>query len=502
MILYGKKRLKILFVASEGAPFIKVGGLGEVMRSLPAALRRLGYDARILIPKYAVMDTEKYPVEVVASELQIEPDQEKDPFGLLVCNVLMHKDAKGRPIAYFLENEEYYEKRANVYGYGDDTVRWALLSRGTIEFLKQSDWIPDIIVASDWQTGFIPNLLRTDYRDDPRLSRIRTVFTIHNLKFQGLFDPRYVPEMDFDSGQQQLPHFFDPQLLKMNGIRRGVMYADVVNTVSAAYAREILTEEFGEGLHKLLEERRSRLFGILNGIDTDYFDPATDPDIHTNYSPKKPAGKTENKLALQRHFNLPEDPDKFVIGIVSRMDEQKGFGLINQIIEPMLANIDFQLVVLGDGDATYRNYFQDLTKRYPDRVAGHFFFDAKLPRVIYAGADALLVPSRFEPCGLGQMEAMRYGCIPIVHKVGGLADSVADFRSGEEEGNGFVFCEFDPFSLLIAIIRAHEAYGYKKEWAKLIRRAMAEDFSWNKSAAEYARLFEEAAENASERGDT
>lgn len=485
-----KQSFNILFVASEAAPFVKVGGLGEVMHSLPKTLRSLGYDARVLIPKYATIDTEKYPLKTDTEQVGVESG-DKDPYGILVSNVLRHEDSDGS-VNYFLENMEYFEKRANVYGYSDDTVRWILLSKGTLEFVKKSKWKPDIIVASDWQTGFIPNLMHTDYKDDPVLSRIPVVFSIHNLRFQGMFDPRFVSEMDFDGGRTPISDFFDPKSNKLSGMRRGIMYADVINTVSPTYAREILTEEFGEGLSELLNERKSRLFGILNGIDTQSLNPETDKDLAASYSAKSLDKRAENQLALQRQFGLPADKDAFVIGMVSRMDEQKGFDLITQMLGTLMENIKFQFIVIGEGNPVYRVFFEELKNKYPDRIGTHFSFDARLPRMIFGGADAVLIPSKFEPSGLVQMEAMRYGCVPIVRKVGGLADSVDDFTPEKDEGTGFVFEKYDPISLTIAVVRAHELYRQKKEWAKLMKQAMNKDFSWEKSAKEYVKLFEMA----------
>ena len=491
MFLSNKKSLKILFIASEAAPFVKVGGLGEVMYSLPKALRKLGHDARVLTPKYATIDTEKYPLKTELHELEVESG-DKDPFGILVSNVLRY-DSEDGGVNYFLENMEYYEKRANVYGYSDDTVRWILLSKAALEFVKKSDWKPDLIVASDWQTGFIPNLIHTDYKEDPILSKIPIIFSIHNLKFQGLFDPKFVSEMDFDAGQAPITDFFDPRTTKLNGMRRGIMYADIINTVSPTYAREILTEEFGDGLDKLLNERKSSLFGILNGIDTESLNPETDKDLVAHYSAKLLDKRIENQIALQKQFGLPATKgDVFVVGMVGRMDEQKGFDLVTQALGPLMENVNFQFIMVGEGNPAYRTYFEELKTKYPDRVGTHFSFDARLPRMIFGGADAVLIPSRFEPSGLVQMEAMRYGCIPIVRKVGGLADSVTDFNPEKGEGTGFVFEKYDPFSLTIAIVRASELYRQKKEWAKLMKRAMAEDFSWGKSAKEYIKLFEMA----------
>ncbi len=492
-------KLKILFVASEAAPFVKVGGLGEVMRSLPKALRKLGHDARVLIPKYASIDLEKYPLETELNNIKIASG-DKDPYGILICNILNHVGSDGA-INYFLENMEYYEKRANVYGYTDDTVRWVLLSKAALEFVRQSKWKPDLIVASDWQTGFIPNLVHTEYKDDPVPSKIPVVFSIHNLKYQGTFDPRFVSEMDFDSGQAPISDFFDPQTHKLSGMRRGIMFADVINTVSETYAREILTEEFGEGLDKLLSERKSRLFGILNGIDVESLNPETDKELEVNYNIRSTDKRKENKTSLQKQFGLPPDENVFVIGMVSRIDGQKGFDLVTQMIGPLMDNINFQFVIVGEGDTGYRTFFEELKVKYPDRVGTHFSFDSRLPRLVFGGADGVLIPSRFEPSGLVQMEAMRYGAVPIVRKVGGLADSVADFAPESDSGTGFVFERYDAFSLTTAIIRAHELYRHKKEWEKLVKRAMTEDFSWEKSAAEYIKLFEMALRFHKEKSD-
>ncbi|MEK7583373.1 MAG: glycogen/starch synthase [Patescibacteria group bacterium] len=484
-------KLNILFVASEAAPYAQVGGLGEVMRSLPTALRKLDHDVRIFIPRYGGIDSKQFPLELEASNLKII-SPERDPNGLLVCNVLKHKDEKGNIIAYFLENMEYYEKRANVYGYSDDTTRWLLLSRGVLEFLKQSPWKPDIIVSNDWQTGFVPNLLATEYASDPDLSKIATVHSIHNLKHQGIFDQHFISEIDYDSGQGPLPQFFDKEIWKINGARRGILSADVVNAVSPTYAKEIMTKEFGEMLDEVLRERQSRVFGILNGINTTVLDPERDEVLAKPFSSGKLRNRSANKAALQKRFGLHDDPDAFVVAFVGRLDNQKGIDLLQNIAGAMLQNLNSQLIVLGDGDNDDKLYFQNLQRQYPGSVVAELRFDANLPRQIFAGADAVLVPSAFEPCGLVQMEAMRYGAIPIVRKVGGLADSVADYVPGTSVGTGFVFEKYDHLALLIAVVRAYETYKNKKAWAALVKHAMEQDFSWGKSAQEYITLFKTA----------
>ena len=486
-ILSRKPKYKILFVASEAAPFVKVGGLGEIMHSLPKAMRELGYDARVMVPKYATIDTENLPIHLEYRGLELEREN-NDPHRLLVSNVLKHEGEDGA-VTYFLENMEYYEKRANVYGYSDDTVRWVLLSRGVLEFVKVSDWKPDIIVASDWQTGFISNMMHTEYKDDLVISKIADVFCIHNLKHQGTFDPSLVSEMDFDAAQSPIPDFFDARMKYMNGMRRGIKYADAIITVSPTYAKEIMTEEFGEKLDKLLSERKERMFGILNGIDVESFNPQTDETLAVNYSSDKLGDRQENKVALQKQFGLPVDKEKFVVGMVTRITGQKGFDLLEKNLEQLFESLDFQFVIVGEGESKYRKIVEDLKIKYPDRIGTHFTFDSTLPRLIFGGADVVLIPSKYEPSGLVQLEAMRYGCIPIVRKVGGLADSVEDFNPKNNTGTGFVFEKYDPLALTITFIRAFEIFKQKREWTKLMKRAMAKDFSWKKSAKEYVKIF-------------
>ncbi|MEK7162749.1 MAG: glycogen synthase [Patescibacteria group bacterium] len=489
-----EKKLKLLFVASEAAPFVKVGGLGEVMRSLPGALRTLGHDTRIFIPKYATIDTEKYPLRLELKDLRPASSEEEDPHGLFVSNILKYDNNSGETIAYFLENMEYYEKRANVYGYTDDAIRWALLSRAVLEFLRHSSWRPDVIIAADWQSGLIPNYFHTIYKDDPKLLPIAVVFSIHNLSFQAMYDHHFVSEMDYDSGRETIPAFNDQRLSKLNFMRRGIMYADVINTVSSTYSHEITTPEYGEGLHELLSERQSRLFGILNGIDTNIYNPEADPNVQFHYNIKTLDLKIKNKSALQQKFNLPVRGDIPLFGIVSRLTDQKGFGLLMDAAEPLLENFDIQLIVVGSGEGHFMTFFQELAKKYPQKVGIHLNYDEVLGHMVYAGADAVIIPSRFEPCGLTQMEAMAYGAVPIVRKTGGLADSVIDYDPAKKIGTGFVFEKFDNRAFYGAMVRAIETYRYPEFWRDIQNRAMKTDFSWTKSAQEYVKLFKKAIE--------
>ncbi len=477
--------LRVLFVSAEAAPFAKVGGLGEVLRALPKAMLELGCDARVFMPKYAVVDAEQFPAKLIMERLHVV-SKEEDPNGLLASNILEYT-SKSKRITYLLENMECFEKRANVYGYIDDTMRWVLLSRAALEFVKRSKWKPDFIIANDWMTGFVPNLMKTEYKDDPILKKIGAIFCIHNLRNQGTFDPAFVSEIDTDFGRKDVPPFFS-DMKYLNGMRRGILYADAIVTVSPTYAQEILSPEYGEGLDGVLQERRKDLVGILNGIDADRFDPATDPLVVSHYNVHHLNTRVKNKAVLRQRFGLRGDEDTMIIGYNGRLDEQKGLSLLEETVRPLLDNLSFHFVVLGDGATEYKKFFKQLEEDYPGRVGAYLEYDEELPRVIYAGSDTILMPSRFEPAGLVQLEAMRYGAIPIVRKTGGLADTVEDFDPHRGRGTGFVFEKFDPQALMITIVRAHEAYRNKREWLKLVERAMSQDFSWKNSARKYIAL--------------
>ncbi|HXV27039.1 MAG TPA: glycogen/starch synthase [Candidatus Paceibacterota bacterium] len=482
--------LKILFVSTEAVPYAQVGGLGEVISALPKSLRAMGHDARVFMPKYLSISRKRYKFTPVMEGLQLGKPA-NDPHNLTVSNVLRHRKADGAT-TYFLENMEFYEKRANVYGYADDTARWLLLCRGVLEFLRRSEWTPDVIIANDWPAGFLPNLMETEYRNDPVLSRIATVYMIHNLKNQGMFDVHFVADSNYDWGTSPLPDIFDIAKVKLlNGMRRGIIYADTIGVVSPTYAKEILEPELGERLNDLLNKRKDRLVGILNGIDYKKYNPATDRGITRKYSNKRLSGRAENKRALQRIFKLPQRRDAFLMGFVGRLDEQKGIKLFMNVAKPVLENLDIQFVLVGTGDKDYRMFFKELEEEYPEQVSTHLFFSQKLPKRIFAGADALLMPSRFEPAGLVQMEAMHYGCVPVVRNTGGLADTVKDDTVGNP-GTGFVFGDYEAMAMLIAIVRAAAAFRDKRRWDGIVRRAMREDFSWDASASAHARLYRQA----------
>src|SRR3989338_2930430 len=496
-IFHTKKSLKILFVATEAAPFVKIGGLGSVMYSLPRALSELGHDARVMIPKYLSVDESVNKLKIDYRGLEVPTENENEP-AHLICNVKRYdrENKNTDPVTtYFLENQEYYEQRANVYGYADDAVRWALLCRGALEFIRlHSGWVPDVIVSSDWQTGLVSNFLKTTYKSDPVLSKIASVFTIHNLFFQAMFDHKFVSEMDFDDGHSPIPAFNSSRLENINFMRRGIFYSDVINTVSPNYAKEIMTKDYGELLDDLLRERRAVLSGILNGIDYGLWNPKTNSNIESFYDSEHLDARMLNRIALQERFRLPSDKNAFIVCVVGRLTKQKGLDLLSHIMDTLLTEIPIQLIVVGEGEGDFMNFFHDLESKYPDKVAVHLKFDNVLPHLIFAGADVVLVPSRFEPCWLVQMEAMRMGTIPIVRQTGGLVDSVEDYNPNKETGTGFTFERFDSSSLMISIIRAFENFRDKKKWRELQKRAMTKDFSWANSAKKYAILFQRAIE--------
>lgn len=496
----GNKALKILFVAAEAYPFAKAGGLGTVMYSLPRAIRKLGHDARVMIPRYAGVNHSQFKITMEHEGLSI-PTGAKLGEGerYLICNVKKFDPDPGENgaavITYFLENQEYFEKRTNIYGYADDAVRWALFGKGVLEFLNDCrKWKPDVIVAADWQAAFLINYLKTVYKENAYLNSIATVFSVHNLYFQGMFDHKFVAEMDTDAGQADLPHFFHPRLLKLNMMRRGIMYADAINTVSPNYAREILTSEYGELLDGLLRERKAVLYGILNGLDYDIVNSRGDPHIAIKYDSGSLEKRRENKTQLQDRFSIKKTKHSFLLGIVSRLDDQKGFSLLFEILETMLYELNIQMVVVGSGEARYMGFFNEISKKFPDRVGVHLKFDTVLPHFVFGGADAILIPSKFEPSGLTQMEAMRYGAVPIVRSTGGLADTVEDYDPVKNTGTGFVFENFHPLSLALAVSRAYENYKHADIWRGIQKRAMEKDFSWEHSAREYLSLFEKAIE--------
>lgn len=489
--------LKVLFVSAEVAPFSSVGGLSQVSYFLPRALLKLGVDVRIFTPKYGTINEAKFPTKMVARGMTVPTGEsaESDRPTELVCNVkVFGEEKKGEPTVYFLENMEYFEMRANVYGYSDDHIRFGLLSRGAVEFVKQGYFQPDIIHANDWHTGYLPNYLSELAKEHPSIGKVATLLSVHNL-FQGNFDFEHASEMDFDDGKSALAPFFSDQFLKQNPLKRGTIYSDLVNTVSETYAREIMTEEYGKNLASLFKELQTKIFGVLNGLDYTDFNPQTDKLIKRNFTARSINGRVENKKDLQKHFGLEVNPDKPLLAFWGRLNWQKGIDLIMATMDFILGELDAQLIVMGkpDDDA-YRKFFTELEQKYPGKVGTHLMANFALPRKIASGADMFLAPSRYEPGGIVVIEAMRYGCVPIVRDTGGLADAVEDFDPKKDVGTGFKFKRYAPEGLLVAIVRAIEAYRNRNQWMRLVRRMMEVDFSWKESAKKYVDLYTRAVE--------
>ncbi len=475
--------LKILILAAEIVPFVKVGGLADVAGALPKALQALGHDVRLAMPRYRQVDTERFHLTTVPDAIMVDMNKFRVPVS--VCQGTIGHDI---PV-YMMDAPRFFD-RENVYGYTDDGERFILFCRAALEAMRALNWSPDIIHCNDWHTGIVPNWIHTIYRDDAFYGDVATAYTIHNLAYQGIFGYRILEVAGVASSG-----FLYPQIAELANVvdimGRGILFADAITTVSERYAQEILTPTFGEKLDHLLRSRRERLFGILNGIDYEEWNPATDRYIDVPFDADSLEKRAENKRALQVRAHLPVRQDVPLLAMISRLTDQKGFDLLAQIAQPLFAQ-GVQFVVLGIGDQHYHEMFQNLAARYPEQVAIFLTFNADLARRIYSGSDMFLMPSRFEPCGLGQMIAMRYGSVPVVRSVGGLADTVQEYDPRSGEGNGFTFTNYDPWELFASIVRALELYRVTDIWRKLQQRAMAADYSWHASATRYVEIYRNA----------
>ncbi|MDE3077334.1 MAG: glycogen synthase [Chloroflexota bacterium] len=473
--------MKILIAAAEVVPFAKVGGLADVTGALPKALRRLGHDVRVVMPKYQRIQDEKFGIRGLLDRVDVPMNAHHEP-----ASVKQGVIADGIPV-YMVDSDKYFN-REGIYGYDDDDERFIFFSRAALEMLPALDWQPDVVHCNDWHTAIIPNWLNTVYRDDPRYKQIATLFTIHNLAYQGIFGYRVLEIAGLESFGFVMSDRQDSHVVDLLG--RGLHFSDAINTVSEQYAREITTPEFGEGMEGLLKSRQDRLFGILNGLDYDELDPKRDKHIATNFDRQSLNRRVENKLALQREADLQVDPSVPLIGMISRLADQKGLDILAQIIDPLMRQ-PLQMVILGTGDQHYHEMLSAIAKKYPN-LAIFLTFNTPLAQKIYAGSDMFLMPSRFEPCGLGQLIAMRYGSVPIVRRTGGLADTVQDFNPATGEGSGFVFERYDAMDLFATIIRATETFKHRDVWRKLVATDMALDFSWPVSAGKYVDLYRKA----------
>lgn len=477
-----RMKIRVLFATSELTPIAKVGGLGDVAGALPPALAARGVDIRVTLPRYEPIDARKYPMKRIAKGVPVKRGTHTDR-----VNVLEGVIPNSKVRVYYLENAEFlssfgvYFERSAFVGTFAEIQRFLFFSLAVSQVLPALKWRPDVVHAQDWHTGLLPWLLTQYAKPVPK-----TLYTIHNLANQGRWNPRDV--LGFLGLADEGPLHRRDREGNFNLMLEGITGADRVNTVSPTYAKEILTPEYGEGLEGVLGERRAVLSGILNGIDIHRFNPETDPDIEAPYSASDLRGKAACKAALQRALNLPADPAAPLLGMVTRLTNQKGMELVAKT-DGLLAEHHAQLVILGQGSPDQEELAVGLAARHPDRVRLTLGFDAALAQRIYAGSDIFLMPSRFEPCGLGQMIAMRYGTVPVVRSTGGLADTVPDVDAEPEQGLGYAFTPYAAAPFLGALARALRAFSAGTHWRRLMERDMAQNLSWERSAGDYLALY-------------
>jgi starch synthase len=474
--------MELLFVASEVAPWSKTGGLADVAASLPAALAGRGHRVRVVTPRYGGIDPLRHRLERM--DVTLAAGRER-------CGLWRRPGGRGVPEVYFLEHDLLYGFRSGIYGesgrdHPDNPRRFAFLARAALDLPRALGWRAQVVHLNDWQTALAAWLLRGEHGSDPFLAGARSVFTIHNLAYQGLFPKGWMAELGLPWEIFRWDHgveFHD----QLNFMKAGLVFADALTTVSPTYAREILTVEGGYGLDTVLRRRQADLVGILNGIDVEEWDPATDPHLPDHFQRRDLRGKARVKAALQRELGLPVNPRVPLLAFVGRLTAQKGVDLLAGALPALLAG-DVQLAFLGSGDPGPERLLADVARGHPHRLAARIGFDEGLAHRIEGGADVFLMPSRFEPCGLNQMYSLRYGTPPVVRSVGGLADTVEDYRGGGR-GTGFCFQELAPEALLAAVRRALEAWRDPRAWRGIQERGMAEDFSWGRSAERYEALY-------------
>lgn len=473
--------MKVLFATSEAVPLVKTGGLADVAGSLPKALNSRGADVRVVLPKYEEIPEALTRNFRTIAEFQVSFGWRNQYCGLLTGTI--------DGIIYYLIDNEYYFRRKGLYGYGDDAERFVFFCFAVMEAVRYMDFHPQIAHCHDWQTGLIPFLLKTRYAFDPAWAYTKSVFTIHNLKYQGLFGIDLIKELT-GAGDEM----FVAETLEFNGaascMKGGLVYGDRLTTVSETYAQEIQTAYFGEGLDELLRYRSGDLIGILNGIDEQLFDPMNDEALHTPYR-NSLSRKRKNKIELQKEMGLPESLETPLIGIVSRLVEQKGFDLIAATLDELLQE-DVQLVVLGAGERQYEELFQEAAAKYPNKAALWLGYNERMARRVYAGSDLFAMPSKFEPCGLSQLIALRYRCVPIVRETGGLKDTVLAYDEYTGVGNGFTFANYNAHDYLFTVRRALHLYREEETWKRIIDNGARADYSWNNSAKAYMNLYSQA----------
>jgi len=477
--------LKICFSASEVAPFAKTGGLADVAAALPKELRRTGDDVRVFLPLHGVIDSHAHEIEPVTGVRNVPLHRGSRPVTFSLRSTRL---PDSELTCYFIDCPELFHRPTIYTDAGDETRRFALFSAAVLTACQHLRWAPDLFHCNDWHTALIPLLLRTVYDWDALFRHSRTLLTIHNIGYQGLAGDELIGELALD----RWAHLLDQEDLaagRVNLLKTGVIYANVITTVSPTYAREIQTDDYGMGLQHVLRARRERLVGILNGVDYSEWSPERDRLIPHRYSRSRMSGKRKNKRHLLGELGLPADDGAPLLGVISRLTRQKGFDLCVPVLPELFATQNVRLAALGSGDAEYEEFFAWLQSRFPRQVTFYRGYNNELAHWIEAGSDMFLMPSRYEPCGLNQMFSMRYGTLPIVRRTGGLADSVRDWNGEGNSGTGFVFDHFTPGGLRWALDRALGAYADPGLWKPLVRNAMAEDFSWEVQAQRYGELY-------------
>lgn len=484
------RNLRVLVAASEAVPFAKTGGLADVAGALPKELAQLKHQVGLVLPKYQGVEKAGLPLKLAVERLPVPISDRQEEAQIYETKIA--GNGWSVPV-YFVGMDKYYD-RPQLYGtpagdFPDNAERFLFFSRAILEALKALDFKPHIIHCNDWQTGIVPLYLRSHYMEDPFFADTASLVTVHNLGYQGTF-------WHYDMHLTGLGwEYFTPQGIefygKINLLKAGLLYSDVINTVSKKYAQEIQTPELGHGLEGVLQARSDYLYGVLNGIDYEDWNPARDPHLAAKYSPKDLAGKAQDKEDLQKEFNLPTKAQVPLIGIISRLADQKGFDLLAAIMDKLMA-LDLQLVILGTGEQKYHDLLSALASQYPDKLGLKLAFSNPLAHKIEAGADMFLMPSHYEPCGLNQMYSLKYGTVPVVRHTGGLADTIKNYNPNTKRGNGFSFVEYQPEKLLLTIKKALKVYQDKRAWKALMLKGMEEDFSWRASAEEYVKIYRRA----------
>ncbi|MBE6890828.1 MAG: glycogen synthase GlgA [Ruminococcaceae bacterium] len=470
---------KVLFAAAEALPFISTGGLADVVGSLPAALVKKGVDARVVLPLYGTMNEKFRKDLVLVKEIEVQLSWRKQYCGI-------YKTEHNGVTFYFIDNEFYF-KRDSLYGSFDDGERFAFFSKCILDIMPHIDFYPDVLHANDWQTAPAVIYLRCNYGHIPEYQKIRTVYSIHNIAYQGIYNLGTMGDVFGINGWDRSIVEYDGCL---NLTKGAIVCCDRLSTVSPHYAEEIKTAEFAHGLQYIINESSYKLSGILNGIDVNYYNSEIDPEIPYNFNADDFSGKAKDKAALQEELGLPVDPDVPVVSMITRLVSHKGLDLVECVLEEIIAKDKIQFVLLGTGEANYEAYFRNLEAKYPEKVRAIIKYDKTLSKKIYAASDIFLMPSKSEPCGLAQMICSRYATVPVVRETGGLYDSIRSYNEFTGEGNGFTFTNYNAHDMMYTIRRAMAFYRNKEEWNKIMKKAISEDFSWAASSESYIELYE------------